>query len=831
VLVGPSLVVFGGLAIDGGATLQRLLAVNAVTGAPIPWAPTVAGSVNGIAADNGTLFVLFGEAAGPRRVMAFDGATGAVLWTSAALSATVGPMVVTGSRLIVALDRLYSLDPATGVIDTAWGGPADTSTQLSALEVTGQTLYVGGNFSTFHGQPRANLAAVDRVTGALLPWAPQASALIDEMVASPGGGVFVTPLVSGASSAFTVNGQSRQSHVMEIDATGTVTSWSAQALFAPQAMHEAASGTLLFGSSGAPTTGTLARTSLAGFDTTTGTAVAGTPAIGHSAGAPAVNAVVSVGQTLFISGVFDTVNGHPRVNLAALDTASNVLLPWPAAGVPATMSIVLAHDEWIYAYPDPLNTATPLRRIHASTGVLDPVFEVPRVQGVPLAFAIDHGRLYIGTFFPGVRAQGPRLVISVLDTATDTLRVLSSFPASREFAVDGDTVYVAAPTRTSADVVGTVRAYDLRTGHEVSAPTVTGQLNGVTVADGRLFVFGGTFVVGATTRSGVAEITRPAGASAWDAGTWHLATGLNLSLRGVVSVSAYGDLLVAHGLTRSHARLAAFPLSGASVPSNLRSQIAGANTVFTWDAMVPPPAGGYVIEGGFAAGQTAGALAVGNATSVALPMPAGPAFIRVRPQGSTEVSNEIVAGCFAPPRPPTALTTTLNGTALSLTWAASADPSTSYTLHAGTAAGLSDAATVPLPGTQTSISGIVPGGTFFARVTAANACGESGPSGEVFFTIGAPDALPAAPTNVVATLSGMYLLTLSWTAPPGPVIGYVLEGGSGLGLANFGALQTGPITSITLPFGIPSGTHYVRVRAITSAGSGAPSADVVAVVP
>ena len=67
--------------------------------------------------------------------------------------------------------------------------------------------------------------------------------------------------------------------------------------------------------------------------------------------------------------------------------------------------------------------------------------------------------------------------------------------------------------------------------------------------------------------------------------------------------------------------------------------------MFSWDAMAPPPAGGYVLEGGFAAGQTAGALAVGNATSVALPMPAGPLFIRVRPQGSSEVSNEIVAGC------------------------------------------------------------------------------------------------------------------------------------------------------------------------------------------
>jgi len=31
--------------------------------------------------------------------------------------------------------------------------------------------------------------------------------------------------------------------------------------------------------------------------------------------------------------------------------------------------------------------------------------------------------------------------------------------------------------------------------------------------------------------------------------------------------------------------------------------------------------------------------------------------------------------------------------------------------------------------------------------------------------------------------------------------------------------------------GVPSGTYYVRVRAVTSAGSGAPSSDVAVVVP
>ena len=99
----------------------------------------------------------------------------------------------------------------------------------------------------------------------------------------------------------------------------------------------------------------------------------------------------------------------------------------------------------------------------------------------------------------------------------------------------------------------------------------------------------------------------------------------------------------------------------------------------------------------------------------------------------------------------------------------------------------------------------MPGGTFFVRVSATNACGTSGPSGEVFLTVGAPDPLPTAPANVAASVSGS-TVALTWTAPAGPVTGYVLEGGTGPGLANLGALRIGSATSFAVP-GAPPGTY------------------------
>ena len=408
-------------------------------------------------------------------------------------------------------------------------------------------------------------------------------------------------------------------------------------------------------------------------------------------------------------------------------------------------------------------------------------------------------------------------------------------------AVDGDTLYelsaVLGPGPSYRVIGSEIHAHDTVTGLPVSRPSLAGEIQTLSNAGGRLIVSGGRMSLGSRVLFGTFEVARPDAITAWNSG-FRAQPGVPGITDGTNMAWAHGDALAVTGgigalsgggATRAYSRLAVFPLTGVAAPANLRARAEGPNTVFTWDAMVPPPAGGYVIEGGFAAGGTAGVLAVGNTTSLALPMPAGPAFIRVRAQGSTEVSNEVVAGCFAPPLPPTALTTSLTGTNLSLAWTAPAGAVTAFSFSAGTTAGSSNAATVALPGTQTSIGGSVPGGTFFARVTATNACGTSGPSGEVFFTIGAPDPLPAAPTNLAASVSGS-TVSLSWTAPAGAVTGYVLEGGTAPGLANIGTIQLGAVTSFAIP-GAPPGAYALRVRAITSGGSGATSSDVVVVVP
>ncbi len=753
--------------------------------------------------------------------------------TSVRFSAN-GALAVAGTRLVVGTTLgIRSLDVATGAIDPAWGGSVDSA---SIIDIAiGQTsVFVGGLFTHFMGAARSNLAALDLATGALTPWNPPPSAAIRRMVGtlavSPSGSLFA-PILTGADFSVT-------QIIVEFDAAGAPTAWTSPVSGSVLEMSPA--GTLIVGTRTLVLNGT-PRASLAAFDLTTGALQPEAPVVNGLD----VSGIAAIGQTMYLSGTFTSVNGAARTFGAAVDTATNTLLPWT---LPAAERIAFAHGGRVYTVVATPNGAASLRRRDALTAAVDPAWQPPALRDViPDGSALMAAAPLAGAF--GV-------AVGVLDATTgqfsEAFRTLaldvpsalgSNAGTGTHVALDGDTVYLAGRLRgqngvTDRDLADTVMAFDRRSGLPVG-PSVRGYINGVTVADGRVMPFGGRLVMNGHERVEVAEVSNPAGFTTWSAGwPWRNAPlffgDLNEAnfVRGVSNASVAGNLLVLRGVATGlpgPERVTAFPLSGNSVPSRLRSQVVGPNTVFSWDPMTFPPAGGYVIEGGFAAGQTAGALAVGNATSVALPMPPGPAFIRVRPQASTDVSNEIVAGCFAPPLPPTALTTTLNGTNLSLAWTAPVGAVNAYTFLAGTSAGSSNAATLALPGTQTSIGGTVPGGTFFARVTATNACGTSGPSGEVFFTIGAPDALPAAPTNLAATVSGS-TVSLTWAAPAGPVTGYVLEGGTSPGLANIGTIQLGAVTSFAIP-GVPTGTYYLRARAITSAGSGAASNDVVVVVP
>src|ERR687893_377675 len=73
-----------------------------------------------------------------------------------------------------AVSNVAAIDVATGEAISGWNPKVTggTSPVVRALEVEGDKVFIGGNFTTVGGQPRQNLAAVDATDASVEPFAP-----------------------------------------------------------------------------------------------------------------------------------------------------------------------------------------------------------------------------------------------------------------------------------------------------------------------------------------------------------------------------------------------------------------------------------------------------------------------------------------------------------------------------------------------------------------------------------------------------------------------------------------------------------------------------------
>jgi hypothetical protein len=185
------------------------------------------------------------------------------------------------------------------------------------------------------------------------------------------------------------------------------------------------------------------------------------------------------------------------------------------------------------------------------------------------------------------------------------------------------------------------------------------------------------------------------------------------------------------------------------------------------------------------------------------------------------------------PNPPQSLAAVVNGNAVTLTWLAPSTGAvpTSYVVEASLSPGGPVIASFPVASTSLAV-GSVPNGVYYVRVRAMNADGSSAASNEVIVVVpsgGACQAVPGAPTNLVASVFGTFV-TLNWTAPIGgcPAVGYAVQAGSAPGLTNIAVINVGSGT--TLNASAPPGNYYVRVVALNGFGGSAPSNEVLVTV-
>ena len=80
-----------------------------------------------------------------------------------------------------ARNNIAALDPTTGSA-TAWNPNPDGDVQ--ALALSGSTVYAGGSFTSIGGRARDNLAALNAGTGQATAWKPNAGGKVDALALS-----------------------------------------------------------------------------------------------------------------------------------------------------------------------------------------------------------------------------------------------------------------------------------------------------------------------------------------------------------------------------------------------------------------------------------------------------------------------------------------------------------------------------------------------------------------------------------------------------------------------------------------------------------------------
>ncbi len=178
--------------------------------------------------------------------------------------------------------------------------------------------------------------------------------------------------------------------------------------------------------------------------------------------------------------------------------------------------------------------------------------------------------------------------------------------------------------------------------------------------------------------------------------------------------------------------LATLPLRAAapSAPTNLTANVNGLSVSFFWNPSANNPTQ-YVLQAGFAPGQTAITVPLSAATTAfSASAGAGTYYVRVvavNAYGTSPPSNEVTVvltsgGCSAPSAQRN-LRAMVNGAEVFLFWipGASGAP-TGYSLQAGSGPGQTF---TQFATSCRSLNAVAPAGSYFLRVIATSACGNS----------------------------------------------------------------------------------------------------------
>lgn len=338
---------FGELFPPSGASVprNRLAALDADTGEPLPWAPEVQGGnqeVYSLALSGNTVYVAgnFESVSGQarRNLAAVAADTGALKNWNPDINGAVESICIAGSKLylggnfqfagVQARESLAAVDINTGAI-LSWNPQADGA--VRTLVHYNGTIYAGGSFQRIGGQIREHIAAINANTNSPLSWAPQADGDVYDMAISG-----TTLYVVGDFR--NIAGQPRTGAAAFNLTNGALTSWNAGA-DAPIFAVAADATTVYLGGSGVPEQnegltmlGGQTRHLLGAVSATTGTATSWHPFTPATQSNQDVYDIqLAAGGKVYVGGNISNINGGRPSNLLKFGEAVTPDTTPPAA--------------------------------------------------------------------------------------------------------------------------------------------------------------------------------------------------------------------------------------------------------------------------------------------------------------------------------------------------------------------------------------------------------------------------------------------------------------------------------------------------------------------
>ena len=493
---------------------------------------------------------------------------------------------------------------------------------VQAAVISGNTLYLGGDFTTIAGVTRNRLAAIDLTNDTLTAWDPNVSSTVNAITVDAANNLVY---IGGAFT--TVNGATTRNRLAAIDgSTGVATGWNPNANGAVQALVLDAAHSLIYaGGTFTTVNGATTRNRLAGLSTSTATATSWDPNVANNN--VYALALDSASGLVYAGGDFTLVNGATTRNrLAAIPTSTGTVNSWdPNAGALVYQLALDTASSQIYVGGTftTVGGQTRNRATAVSTASSQVTTWDPNVNNTVREITLDAsaGLVYLGGDFTAIGSSSRnRIAAASVTTANAASWNPNADSTVSALAVDSTTNSVAFGGSFSAvDVTdrSAIAAMARATTTDSDLPSTTAIDVGTTgairaaVLSGTTLYIGGDFTwINGSSRKHLAAIdTLTGNLTSWNPTADQTVRAFALdSTSGVLY--AGGDFSNAGASLRQH--LAAF----ATLTGNLTAWSGFTNG--TVNALAVDPVGGALYAAGSftnAAGQTRNRLAALSTTT------------------------------------------------------------------------------------------------------------------------------------------------------------------------------------------------------------------------